>query len=253
MNTPERVVAILNKLASAGSPCGVSELSRQLKIGKNNIFRILSALENEGWVAQNTDTKKYILTGAMAGVALRALSQLDIQKISLPYLEELQKTTGETSALIIRVEMERMFINCIPSSHPLRHHLPIGIRAKLWYGSGGKSILAFMADDEIEAVLSELSNSRDSALPTGQVVNVELLREELARIRKQGFAVGSGERTSGVLGVSAPIFDYKQQVVGSISVSGPMPRFDMEKALQFSTLIMEKAKKISLILGAKLE
>jgi IclR family KDG regulon transcriptional repressor len=253
MNTPERVIAILDELASAGGPLGVSELGRQLKIGKNNIFRILSALESKGWVEQNTETKKYGLTGAMAGVAFKALSRLDVQNISLPYLEELQSVTGETSALSIRMEMERMFINCIPSSHSLRHYLPIGRRSKLWYGSGGKSILAFMADDEIAVVLSELSNSSDSALPSGQAVNVESLREELARIRKQGLAVGSGERTSGVLGVSAPIFDHKQQVVGCLSVSGPMPRFDMEKALRFSTLIMEKANKISLILGAKVE
>ena len=61
----------------------------------------------------------------------------------------------------------------------------------------------------------------------------------------------AGERTSGVCGVSAPIFNHQQKVVGAISVSGPMPRFDMEKALQYSTLIMEKAKKISSILGAR--
>jgi IclR family acetate operon transcriptional repressor len=73
----------------------------------------------------------------------------------------------------------------------------------------------------------------------------------LAQIRKQGFAAAVGERQSGVCGVSAPIFNHNQRVVGAISVSGPMPRFDMEKALQYSPLIMEKAKKISSILGAK--
>ena len=253
MNTAERVVAILNELASADGPCGVSELSRQLKIGKNNIFRILAALEDKGWIEQHTETKKYSLTGAMAEVAFRALSQLDIQKISLPYLHELQHTTGETSALSIKVELERMFISCIPSSYELHHSVPVGKRFKLWFGSGGKSILAFMTEDEIEAVLSRFSASGDSALPSGHVVTVESLRKELARIRKQGFAVGSGERTSGVVGVSAPIFNYNRQVVGSIGVSGPMPRFNMEKALQCSTLIMEKAKKISSILGAKVE
>jgi DNA-binding IclR family transcriptional regulator len=253
MNTPERVIAILDELASADNPLGVSELSRQLKIGKNNIFRILSALEAKGWVTQNAETKKYGLTGAIAGVAFRALSHLDIQKISLPYLEELQSVTGETSALSIRLELERMFINCIPSRHSLRHHLPVGTRSKLWYGSGGKSILAFMTNDEIEAILGELSNSSESVSPSGQTVNVESLREELIRIRRQGFAVGSGERTSGVLGVSAPIFDYKQQVVGCISVSGPMPRFDIDKALHFSTIIMDKAAKISSILGANVK
>jgi DNA-binding IclR family transcriptional regulator len=251
MNTAERVVDILDELASAGGPCGVSELSRQLKIGKNNIFRILSALQDKGWIEQNIETKKYSLTGAMAEVAFRALSQLDIQKISLPYLHELQQTTGETSALVSRVELERIFISCVTSNQAVRHVVPVGERRELWRGSGGKAILAFMTEDEIEAVLSQFSDVGVSVLAAGQPITVETLRAELAQIRKQGFAAAVGERQSGVCGVSAPIFNHNQRVVGAISVSGPMPRFDMEKALQYSPLIMEKAKKISSILGAK--
>ena len=251
MNTAERVVDILDAVASAGVPCGVSELSRQLKIGKNNIFRILSALEDKGWLEQDTETKKYRLTGAMAEVAFRALSQLDIQEISTPYLHELQQMTGETSALVMRVELQRTFISSVPSNQSVRHVVPVGERRELWRGSGGKAILAFMTEDEIEAVLRQFSDSGVSVLAAGQAVTVESLRAELAQIRDQGFAAVAGERTSGVCGVSAPIFNHQQKVVGAISVSGPMNRFDMEKALQYSTLIMEKAKKISSILGAR--
>jgi IclR family KDG regulon transcriptional repressor len=251
MNTAERVVDILDAVASAGVPCGVSELSRQLKIGKNNIFRILSALEDKGWLEQDTETKKYRLTGAMAEVAFRALSQLDIQEISTPYLHELQQMTGETSALVMRVELQRTFISSVPSNQSVRHVVPVGERSELWRGSGGKAILAFMTEDEIEAVLRQFIDSGVSVLAAGQAVTVESLRAELAQIRDQGFAAVAGERTSGVCGVSAPIFNHQQKVVGAISVSGPMNRFDMEKALQYSTLIMEKAKKISSILGAR--
>ena len=251
MNTAERVVDILDAVASADGPCGVSELSRQLQIGKNNIFRILSALEDKGWIEQDTETKKYRLTGAMAEVAFRALSQLDIQEISTPYLHELQQMTGETSALVMRVELQRTFISSVPSNQSVRHVVPVGERRELWRGSGGKAILAFMTEDEIEAVLRQFSDSGVSVLAAGQAVTVESLRAELAQIRDQGFAAVAGERTSGVCGVSAPIFNHQQKVVGAISVSGPMTRFDMEKALQYSTLIMEKAKKISSILGAR--
>lgn len=253
MNTPEKVVAILDELASAEGPLGISDLSRRLKIGKNNIFRILSALHDKAWVEQDAETKKYGLTGALAGIGHKALSQLDIRKISHPYLNELQQITGETSALIIRVELERMFLSFIPSSHEVRHFVPVGKLLKLWYGSGGKVILAFLTKDEIETVLNEFNNAKNPVSSASKKVTVTSLRKELAQIRKQGFAMGFGERTAGTTGVAAPIFNHKHEVVGSIGVSGPEHRFDKEKALQHSTLLMETAKKISTALGAKLK
>ena len=253
MNTSERVIDIIDTLASADGPTGISEISRQLGIGKNNIFRILSALEEKGWVWQDIETKKYSLTGAMARVALKALSQLDIQQVSLPYLHELQQATGETAALIVREELERMFIHSIPSNYQVRHVVAVGKRRELWYGSGGKVMLAFMTDDEIKAVLNQFSISGVSELASGQEITVEKLRDELAQIKKQGYAVAAGERNPDACGVSAPIFNHNQEVVGSISVSGPISRFDKVKAVQYSELLMEKAKKISSALGAEVE
>lgn len=252
MNTAERVVDILDLLASAGGgPCGISEISRELKIGKNNIFRILSALELKGWVQQDTETKKYAITGAMAEVAFRALFQLDIQKVSLPYLRELQSVTGETSALHIKIELQRMCIHSMPSNNPIRHMVEVGTGSPLWYGSGGKAILAFMSVDEIEAVFKIFTDTGVSELASGQPVTVDSLREQLDLIRTQGFALGSGERFTGVCGVSAPIFNHTQNVIGCISVSGPAARFEEQKALHHSGLIVESARKISSIMGAK--
>ena len=253
MNTSERVIDIMDTLASTDGPTGISEISRQLGIGKNNIFRILSALEEKGWVWQDIETKRYSLTGAMARVALKALAQLDIQEVSLHYLHELQQETGETSALSIKEEMERTFIHCVPSNYQVRHVVTVGARRELWYGSGGKAILAFMKDDEIETILKQFNASGVSELANGQVITGELLREELNQIRKQGYAVAAGERNPDACGVSAPIFDHNHEVVGSISVSGPISRFDKEKAVKYSELIMEKAKKISSALGAEVE
>lgn len=250
MNTAERVVAIMNTMADAGGPIGISDISRKLEIGKNNIFRILSALQIEGWVYQDDRTKKYGLTGAMARVAYKALSQLDIQEISLPFLHDLQAETGETSALSIKVDYERIFINSITSNRNIRHVVPMGESRKLWFGSGGKAILAFLPEEEIETVLNQFEASGVSTLASGQQVTVELLRDELDKIREQGYAIAAGERNIDACGISAPIFNHKMEVVGSISVSGPQTRFDKEKALQFSPLLVETAEKISITLGA---
>jgi DNA-binding IclR family transcriptional regulator len=244
MNTPEKVVALLDELASAGSPCGVSELGRLLGIDKNNVMRIVAALETKGWIMQNPTTKKYSLTGAIVEVAFRGFSKQDIYKLSLPHLHELQAATGESCSLAVRIELERMFINCVSGEQEIHRYVVLGKRMPLWSGAIGKCMLAFLSEEEIETVLRRFQNSGVSAVAEGRVLTVESLREELAEIKQQGFAVGYGERTS-TCNISAPIFAQNQKVVGAIGVSGPLPRFHLDKAYQFSTLILQKAQEIS--------
>jgi len=251
MNTSERVIDIIELLASAAGPCGVSEISRQLGIGKNSTFRILSALEERGWIQQDVETKKYSLTGTLAGIAYKALSLLDIQRVSLPYLHELEAITGETSALCIRVNQERMFVNSVPSHHEVCRIVPLGIRHNLWYGSAGKVMLAFMPEAEVDTVMQTYKDTNDPVTPASQTA-IEALRKELIEIRKQGFAIGAEERSASVCGVAAPIFNHEQNVVGSLGVSGPMPRFNVDLALQYGPIVKDKAKKVSTLLGATL-
>lgn len=251
MNTSERVIDIINVLASADGPIGISDISRKLSIGKNNVYNVLTAMESKGWVRQESETKRYGLTGAIARVALKTLAQLDIQKVSLPYLYEIQQETGETSALTIKVGLERILIYSIPGRHDIRHIVTVGERRELWIGSGGKAILAFMPETEIDAVLERFKLAQVSALPDGRVITVESLRAELAQIKSLGYAVTAGERNIEACGLSAPIFNYSQEVVGCLSVSGPILRFDRETARQYSSQMIKKANSISLTLGAE--
>jgi len=252
MNTAERVTKILDMLALEG-PCGISDLSRELCMGKNNVLKILADLEALGWVHLEIETKKYGLTGNMVAVAIKALTQLEIGRISLPYLYELQQATTETSTLSIRVELERIFINCISSNQAIRHVVNPGERRPLWSGSGGRAMLAFMDDTDVEKVLDQFKQSTGQIQDEDRYISVESIREDLIQIRKQGFALTNGHVDLEIFGASAPIFNYNQELVGCINISGPASRFTKEKTLQYSTLLVEKAKKISSIMGAKLE
>ena len=252
MNATERVVDIVETLAAASGACGVSEISRQLGIGKSSVYRTLAALEDSGWVQQDSETRKYSLTGALARVGFNALSQLDIQEVASPHLHHLQDVTGETSALCLRTDLERVYIDSVPSTHELRQVLTLGKRFNLWYGSAGKVMLAFMPEEEIEAVLAKFMASDDPVVRPSQSA-MEALRAELAEIRRQGFSAGLGQRNTQVCSVAAPIFNHEQKVVASLVVSGPLPRFNLELALHCSTLVADEARKISRSLGAEIE
>src|SRR6266849_2391382 len=80
---------------------GVTELSRKLKLHKNNVFRLLATLETRGYVDQDKDTGNYRLGMKTFEVASVFLHHLSLAKQAHPVLEQLAAETGETAYLAV--------------------------------------------------------------------------------------------------------------------------------------------------------
>lgn len=249
MDTTERVIAIIGCPALGKGPCGVTEISKELGLSKSSAYRVLSSLKRAQWVAQDPKTKKYNLGTRVLELGLSMVSQLDLRSASLPYLNELRSTTHEAAMLSARVGLERIFIDQLQSNHEVRQVVELGRRFPLWLGAPGKAMLAFMEESEIEMVIDNLRKLGVHILASGQVLDIDRLREELAKIRRQGFAVTVGERLIATPAVAAPIFGRDQGVVGAISVGGPLPTFSVDQAVRYGPLVSQVSSKISLQLG----
>lgn len=249
MNATERVVAIVSYIASSESPSGVTEVSKKLGLSKSSAYRALSSLKNAKWVTQDSDTKKYSLGPTLLELGLSMTSRIDLRSASLPFLNELRNKTHEATTLSARVGMERIYIDQIESEHEVRWRVELGKRFPLWLGAPGKAMLAYMDEKEIETVIENLGDSGTHIYVSGQVVDIDKLRKELTEIKRQGYAISSSERLVAVAAVAAPIFGRDRQVMGAISLGGPMPRFSVEQAMHYGPLVSEVARKISQRLG----
>lgn len=249
MNTVQRVITIISYLAAANGHRGVTEMSKELGLSKSGVYRILSSLESAQWVVQNSGTQRYTLGSRILELSLSLLSNLDLRTASLSYLEELCSATKETAMLSGRVGLERIAVEQVPGYYEVRHLPEPGKRLPLWCGAPGKVMLAHLEESEIETVIDSLARSGVSVLASGQPVDIDRLREELGEIRRQGFAISSGERVVATNSVAAVIFGHRHRVIGAISVSGPLPRFTADLARHYGPLISQAARRISVRLG----
>lgn len=245
MKAEQRVLSILDYLASIGKPCQVTEISRQLKISKSTTSRNLSSLKSGQWVAQDTESRRYTIGTRALEFSLSILSCFDIRQDSLSYLGQLRDATGETSMLSLRAGLERMYIEQVPGVHEVRQIVQLGKPLPLWCGAPGKAILAYMEESDRQWIVDTLRKSGVVVLASGQTMDIDRLQEELAEIRKQGFALSVGERVAGTSAVAAPIIDRQGQVAGAISVSGPLSRFSVDLATHYGPLVREAARAIS--------
>jgi DNA-binding IclR family transcriptional regulator len=250
MDRVERITSIISLMAYNRAPWRVTELGSELKIDKSSISRILASLEKKQWV-KKLPSDSYVLGDRMLELSLSLLSGMDIRRVGLPYLYELNNQTRETAGLTIRVDLDDIVIDQVESQNSVRHVLNLGVRYPLWSGATGKAVLANMEESEIEVIFTRLKEAGDQILASGVRLNIDKLREELVIARRQGYAISLGERTPITSAVAAPIFQ-RNKVTGAVLATGPLPRFDELVAINCSRFVIQAARNISIRLGSNL-
>ncbi len=109
----------------------------------------------------------------------------------------------------------------------------------------------FLLSDLPEEILNEILQGKGLPRRTGNTITeIDLLKEHLKSVRRQGYAVDDEENEEGIRCVGTPIYNEAGKAVAAVSVSGPAFRIT-KKAIQ-ETLkreVMATALKISRRLG----
>jgi IclR family KDG regulon transcriptional repressor len=122
----------------------------------------------------------------------------------------------------------------------------VGHRNDAHSTSTGKVLLAFLPDDELDALLAGWRLPRKTPYT---ISDQDTLRRQLKAIRAQGWAENVNESEVGVASVAAPIRDVRGVVVASLSIAGPVQRLDGANLRRFTRPAMEAAAAISRRLG----
>lgn len=240
-----RVADVLLAFLDGPRRLGVSAVARELGLSKAVVHRILQTLVNRGLLLPDVDTREYHLGPAAAAIGARALRESDLRTVALPVLRELQQATGETTTVSARVPGGRVYLDQVESAREIKMTVELGRRFPLHAGGSSTCILAFLPDDEVEAVLA---GSLDR-LTDRTIVDAAGLRRRLDEIRRRGYACTDGERQEGAGSVAAPVFGVDGWAQGAISVCGPAARVDPAARDRFVPLVTAAADRISRGMG----
>jgi DNA-binding IclR family transcriptional regulator len=222
---------------------GPSELARQLGMTKNHVFRVLKTLEAHGFVRRAED--RYCVGMRALQIGQLALKQIDLVRVGRPIVQTLHERTGETVHLAVLDNLEAVCVDRIESVHPVRLSAEVGRRFPMHAGACPKVLLAFLPEPDREVVL-------ERGLPAFTrytVTDRDELEHELEEIRRDGYAVADQDLDIGAAAVAAPIRDYTGQVVGAISVAGPLSRVKTTLRTELRRQVVAAADQISVGLG----
>jgi DNA-binding IclR family transcriptional regulator len=233
---------------------GVSELSRRLRLHKNNVFRLLATLEEHGYIEQSLETERYRL-----GTRCLELSQSFARGNALlqrahPILNELALKSGETTHLAVLRDQEAVHLDGVQPERMLLTGLRVGDRLPVNCTALGKVLVSCSGEATREGFVASMTPGVFlNARTENTIVDIDKLLEEFDRVAEQGFALDLEECETGMCCAAAPVYDASGKLAGAISISGPASRLSRETLQsESSRWAVSAAEQLSLELGHRL-
>jgi len=228
---------VLEQFTGESDELGVTELSKRLKLHKNNVFRLLATLESRGYIEQNRATENYRLGIRCLQLGQTYVMQMGLLRQAHPIIESLAHAASETAFVAVLRKASVVPLDAVEANRPIRLTSRIGEALPLHCTAAGKVQLAFISDADLrEALMEGLPKFTEKT-----IVDRQALLTQLRSVAEQGYSLEMGEHLTEVNSIAVPIRDYTRNVVGSLAVSGPAHRMDAERLESEIVPLMQKA------------
>lgn len=237
-------------LRDAPNGASATELAARLGLTPASTFQLLRTLEQFEYVYQDAETKRYELGDGVGRLAIAFRNDLGFIKIASPYVYRLHERCGEDVHLSVWHKDTTRDILTLKSSQAtvlnpaMEDFAPMSRR--LHCTATGKLFLAYMPEAQVVAIMRKAGFAKRTPRT---IDSLELLLEELRRVREQGYALSDGEQAEGMLGMGAPVFDYAERVMAVIAMGLPAERGTGERRVCLLEQLLATAHAISLQLG----
>jgi IclR family acetate operon transcriptional repressor len=215
----------------------LKEITERVEYPKPTVFRLLNTLSSLGYVEQDYATQTFTLSSKFFSFNNGTARGSDIITSAQPYMEELQNEFKETVNLARLVDNTAVYVNVLESNQLFRICNSVGDHAALHSTAVGKAILAFLPDNKRKEILKNYSFV---TFTKKTIKSMSKLKEEIRKVKKQGYALDNEEGHDGVICIGAPIFNKDRYAFAAISVS--MPKVRAKK-----TILDKLEKKLPLI------
>lgn len=240
-----KVLRILEAIQGSPSGLALKAISQLTGVHKSTAHRFLKHLERENYLI-STEAGAYLIGPRLAQMSARANQSATLQAVARPILWDLWKSTRETVNLGVLDQGTVLYVDVIESPHEFRLASRVGTRRSLHVTALGKSLAAFLPTEQRENILGTIIFQPSTSKT---IMNLVQFREELEKIRRQGYAVDDEEAVQGARCVSAPILSADREPIGAVSVSGPVTRVTPNQVAALAGAVQSAAGAISVAMG----
>ncbi|MBA2740239.1 MAG: IclR family transcriptional regulator [Nocardioidaceae bacterium] len=236
----DRAAALLTLVVRADEPISFTDLVEDSGLARSTTSRLLAAMERHQLLER--DQHGYFVAGPMFALyAARHDPWAEVARLARPTLERIGDKVGETVTLAIPRGDQVVQIAQVDSSFLLGTRDWVGVEVPAHCSATGKVLLAFggLGAPRTEGPTKRLPQPTDHS-----VALLSDLDNQLAAVRRKGYAVTREELEVGLDAVAAPVLGRDGSVVAAVGVSGPTARMS-EQLDHVGQLLVGEADQIS--------
>ncbi|MCQ6282408.1 IclR family transcriptional regulator [Bacillus sp. EB600] len=237
-STLQNAIRLLNLFSIDQAEFSLTEMATELGIAKSTVHRMLISLETEGLIVKEPRSNLYRL-----GVSFHSLGNVITKNMpyqfSTPILESLQKTTGETSGIMVLEKEYAYVVNLVESHYPIHYSTYIGQKEHVYCSSTGLVILAFQSAETIDSLKERINPPKDFDC-------------KIDSTRSNGYYVSIDEFYENVTSIAVPIRNGRGEVIASLAIAGPSERILANKIPNLVKTITSASEQFTKILKSGL-
>ena len=242
----ERGLRVIEAISDFDGSASVSVIARKTELPRSTVHHLLRSLIAFGYLLQEGEAQPYKLAPRLFRLTGRAWTQGQLAEISISFIDELSRRTGEGTSLAILREGVVSVVAKRDSEGPVRVVQKVGTVRPIYCTAVGKILAAWLPERELDDIIGRIVFER---ITINTITAPAVLKRELARIRANGFAVDNEEHIEGIRCIAAPVRDHSGKVCAALCILGPKNRFSPRRRKELRGPLLDVAEKLSGKLG----
>lgn len=223
VSTVERAFDVVEYLRAAETAT-LTEVTDALGIAKSTAHRHLRTLEHRGYVVRKGEAFTLGMRFLDHGYFVRRRDTA--YGLAREKVEALAAQTDERAQFIVEEHGEAISVHCESGTNAVMADSRLGRRVPIHASAAGLAILSAYDDERVEEILDDRGLDRRTQLT---ISDRDALFETLEQIRSRGYSVNDQGNIEGLRSVGAPILGPDDEVIGGLSVTGPINRIKGER------------------------
>jgi IclR family transcriptional regulator, pca regulon regulatory protein len=225
----ERGLAILSCFTPSRPVLGIADIAEELDMSRSTTHRYAITLVALGYLKQGA-ARKYRLGLRVTDLGMSAMSSTALREHAHPYLRELCERSGYTTSLAVLDGPEIVYVDRARSirreQRKIDLGLAVGARLPAYCTAMGKILLAHLPEDEQHELISAMKLTKRAP---NTITGKQALRDELAQVLEDGFAVNDQELAPGLHAIAVPVRDESRELVATVNMAAHTSMISLEE------------------------